>query len=414
MSFEQISFLFILVLLVFSAFFSGSESALFSISKSELYNLALSNKNKDNLIAALMKQPQKILISILIGNLVVNILLTTFTTNLLLEKFGDYGQFIAIAVVTPLIIIICEIIPKTMSINASIPIARKFIQGLFFFHILFFPVRIIFIAVSNFLIRLFGIQISSEHNLSQKEIDIAVRVNESNGYLDKHEGAFIKNVLRFSQKTAENVMIPRNEATSISYDAEMEEAISLFRDSGHLRIPVYKGDMDKIIGLIDSRDFIPYHFGVKSAKNFKRLIKDISHFPESKELADLLNEFLLHKLQMAVLVDEYGGTSGVVTLSAIISEVMGDNFRLDDLDQKPDVRKIKDLTVVSGDMQIDDFNDTFDDTIYSNESETVGGYVIEKTGNIPSKGDYIETSRYKIKVRNIRKNKIESLEIFKI
>jgi putative hemolysin len=404
----------IVLLLILSAFFSGSETALFSISKSELYNLALSSNKKDNLIALLMKEPQKILVTILIGNLIVNFALTTFTTDVLMKEFGEHGHFIAIGIVTPLIIIICEIIPKVLSIQASSSISRRTVRPLNLFHLLFTPLRSVFIFISNLIVNTFQLHVESSYAVSTKEIDIAVKINESHGYLAKEESEFIKNVLRFSKKTAENVMIPRNKAVAISYNASIEDAVEMFKSSGSMYAPVYKGDMDEIIGMIDTRDLLPYIHGIKKGKSIKRVVQDVTFYPESKELAELLNDFLDNKLQMAVVLDEYGGTSGIVTLSAIISEVMGDSFRLDDTPIKLEVREVSKKTVISADMQIHDFNDTFHDLIVSDESETVGGYVIELLGHIPQKGESVKSSKHIFIVRNVSKNRIVSLEIKKI
>ncbi len=401
----------ILLLVIFSAFFSGSETALFSINKSDLYNLALSSVKKDNLIALVMKEPQKILVTILIGNLVVNIFLTSLTTDILMLHLGKYGHFIAIGIVTPVIIVICEIIPKIISIQASIRIAKRVIQPLYLFHLIAAPLRIVFIFISNLIIRSFNLSIEGDHDVSTKEIDIAIRVNESRGYLDKEESSFIKNVLRFSKKSAENVMIPRNDAIAIPYEASIDEAAAIFRTSGIMRAPVFDRDMDNIVGIIDSRDLIPYIHGFRKGKSIKRLVHPVSFYPESKELADLLNDFLTNKLQMAVLLDEYGGTSGIVTLSSIISEVMGDSFCLDDMPKKQEIREVSSKTVISADMQIHDFNDTFHDTIVSEENETMGGFIIEVLGHIPSKGESVETRNYRITVRRVTRNRIMSLEI---
>ncbi|MDA3900860.1 MAG: hemolysin family protein [Spirochaetes bacterium] len=394
-----------------SAFFSGSETALFSITKSELYNLAFSENRRDNLIASIMKKPRRILITILIGNLISNIFVTTVSTTFLLDTFGEYGHFIAIAVVTPVVIIFCEIVPKIISLSAAVSISKIIIRPLHFFYRVFAPVRTFFLLISNLLISIFNLKIENSSNLSEREIDIAIRLNESQGFIDKEESRFIKNVLKFSKKSAENVMIPRNNAIAISENSSIKDAIRIFKSSGVMRAPVFRENLDTITGIIDSRDLIPYVYGIKKGKSIKRLIRKVNYYPESKELVDLLNAFLKDKIQMAVLIDEYGGTSGIVTLSSIISEVMGESFNLDDSKQKGEIRKIKSVTVVDAEIQIDDFNDKFRTDISSNESETIGGYIIEQLGHIPQKGEYILVEELMLRIRNIRKNKILTVEV---
>ncbi|MBN2436170.1 MAG: HlyC/CorC family transporter [Spirochaetes bacterium] len=396
-----------------SAFFSGSETALFSITKSELYNLAFSEKRSDNLIASIMKKPRKALITILIGNLVSNIFVTSLTTSILLDKYGRFGHFIAIAIVTPVVIIMCEIIPKIISLSAAVTISKKIINPLNVFHKLFFPIRTVFLIISNILIKLFKLKSDTSMSLSEREIDIAIKLNESRGFIDKDESKFIKNVLRFSKKTAENVMIPRNRAIGVEMNSTIKEAISVFKESGIMRAPVYKNNLDNVVGIIDSRDLIPYIYGQKKGKTIKPLTKKVNFYPESKELVDLLNEFLTNRIQMAVLIDEYGGTSGIVTLSSIVSEVMGESFNLDDSRQRGEVKKVRSATVVDAGMQIDDFNDQFNTDLHSTESETLGGYVLEKLGHLPMRGEFININGYNLIVRNIKRNKIISLEVKK-
>lgn len=406
-------FLIIFLFLLLSAFFSGSETALFSITKSELYNLAFSEKRSDNLIASIMKKPRKALITILIGNLVSNIFVTSLTTSILLDKYGRFGHFIAIAIVTPVVIIMCEIIPKIISLSAAVTISKKIINPLNVFHKLFFPIRTVFLIISNILIKLFKLKSDTSMSLSEREIDIAIKLNESRGFIDKDESKFIKNVLRFSKKTAENVMIPRNRAIGVEMNSTIKEAISVFKESGIMRAPVYKNNLDNVVGIIDSRDLIPYIYGQKKGKTIKPLTKKVNFYPESKELVDLLNEFLTNRIQMAVLIDEYGGTSGIVTLSSIVSEVMGESFNLDDSRQRGEVKKVRSATVVDAGMQIDDFNDQFNTDLHSTESETLGGYVLEKLGHLPMRGEFININGYNLIVRNIKRNKIISLEVKK-
>ncbi|MBN2769830.1 MAG: HlyC/CorC family transporter, partial [Spirochaetes bacterium] len=278
---------------------------------------------------------------------------------------------------------------------------------------LFFPIRTVFLIISNILIKLFKLKSDTSMSLSEREIDIAIKLNESRGFIDKDESKFIKNVLRFSKKTAENVMIPRNRAIGVEMNSTIKEAISVFKESGIMRAPVYKNNLDNVVGIIDSRDLIPYIYGQKKGKTIKPLTKKVNFYPESKELVDLLNEFLTNRIQMAVLIDEYGGTSGIVTLSSIVSEVMGESFNLDDSRQRGEVKKVRSATVVDAGMQIDDFNDQFNTDLHSTESETLGGYVLEKLGHLPMRGEFININGYNLIVRNIKRNKIISLEVKK-
>jgi magnesium and cobalt transporter len=169
-----------------------------------------------------------------------------------------------------------------------------------------------------------------------------------------------------------------------------------------------------VIGMLDSRELLPYMMGYKRAKNINSLLYDINHYPASKELGELLNDFLNKKIQIAIVVDEYGGTAGVVSLKSILSELMGREF-IEPEENRREEADIKEIEgkkfIISGDMQIVDYNFKFNDSVESNESETIGGYIIEKFGHIPRRAEILETDANTLTVRHMKKNRIESIEL---
>lgn len=407
----QSDILLIAAMILLSAYFSGSEVALFSLSRPELHRMASSAKKRERLLGELMASPQKILVTILVGNLLANLLIPAVSTRILLENWPAYGHLIAIAVVTPLIIILCDITPKTITRSNPPRFSRYMVAPLYFFHLLFYPVRQIILAVNGFIIRAFRLT-GEDRRITREDLDAAVKVGEMEGVIRQEEGDFLKNVLRFSKKQALNVMIPRNQAVFIPYGSSIGDAAKSFRESGLVRALVYRGDLDNVVGVLDSRRLIPYVWGYKKARSINRLLISVYHYPSTKELGELLGDFLEKKINIAVVMDEYGGTAGVVTLNAILSELLGREFSSSEEIYKPDVRKIGDDTIViNGDMQIDDFNLEFGETIESSESETMGGYVIERIGRIPRKDEWIETRMFRLKVRRVVKHRIEAIEV---
>jgi len=359
-----------------------------------------------------MNTPEKILITILSGNLFVNIIFSAITTKLLLDIWGQYGHFIAIAIITPFIIIFCEISPKVISMNLYKSISIIVIPFLKIFHFLFMPIRELLLSITNTIIKILNLKLKDPKKISEEELDMAIKIGEEERLIDKKEKSFMQNVLRFSKKEASNVMIPRNRAVFIPYNSTIEEAVTIFLNEKIVRAPVFNKDLDDIIGILDSRELIPYSLGYKKAKTIKKFIHETYHYPASKELGDLLSDFLSKKIQIAILVDEYGGTAGVVTLASIISELMGKKFIFEDRDYKPELTKIDDKTyIISGDMQIDDFNFILNEYLESKDSETIGGYIIEKLGYFPKKGEKFLTNKYILKVNHIRKNSIVTIEL---
>lgn len=399
--------------IMLSAFFNGAETALFSLKRSDLHRYSSSGNKKENLIAKLMSKPQNILITILAGNLFVNIIISSLTTSFLLIIWGEYGHIIAIGIVTVFLIVFCEISPKVIAINRYENFSRKIISLLNIFHVILIPVRILLLGITNMIIKILSLKLDQGKSITEEELDMALRLGLAEGVINKSEEIFLKNVLRFSKKEAQNVMIPRNKALFIPYTATVQEALDILLNTETVRAPVYKENPDNVIGMLDSRELIPYALGFKKAKKITKFIHNIYHYPASKELGELLSDFLHNKIQIAIVVDEYGGTAGVVTLSSILSELMGKNFVLWEEKHRTekDIKIIDNATVISGDMQIHDFNFNFKESLVSEDNETVGGYIIERLGYFPKRSEAVETDNYILKVRHIKKNKIESVEL---
>jgi len=409
----NLSFLIIsvFVLMAMSFLFSGSETALFSLSKSELYSFSISQRKSENNLASLMKRPQNILVTLLTGNLLVNNILTSLVTDYLLIHFGDFGPLISIGIITPVLIVFCEMLPKLLSVREPHLVARSVSSIIYLVHILLLPVTFILHTISNAVVYLLHLSSNDTSVVTEHEIESVLSSHEQFGYLSPEESSFIRNVLNFSKKDAKNVMMPRNTALAIDFSSTISDVLALVKSDAPQRIPVYRQTPDSIVGMIDTRDLVPYAAGIKKGRSISPILQPVAHYPESKELGELLSDFVTGGIQMAVLVDEYGGTSGFVTLSSIISEVMGDNFALDEVKTKKEVWKVNDRTVVSADMQLHDFNQQFNDTIKSYESETVGGYITERLGHFPRKGELINTDVLRIRVRSVGGNKIKSVEV---
>jgi len=308
-------------------------------------------------------------------------------------------------------ILLCEISPKAIAIGSYESFSRKVYPLLQFFHMAFFPLRILLLGFTDGIIRLFRLKVE-QNPITEDELGMAIHHGEESGLIDKNEGAFLKNVMVFAQKEASHIMFHRNRATFIPYGSTVKEAMKIILDNDVIRAPVYKKDLDHVVGFVDSKDLMPAYLGYRQAKNINRFIQEIKFFPSTRELNDLLNDFLEMGIQVAVLVDEYGGTDGIVTLNGLLTELMGGGSTRWEVKGRSDVRRLSEsVIVVSGDMQIPDFNATFNADIDTTESETIGGYFIEQMARLPKKGDEIEIEDYILRLRYIAKNHVESLEL---
>lgn len=410
MIFTTVDIIIIISSILISAFFSGAESALFSLKKSELHRFSLSADSREKSIYNLMKDPQKILITILIGNLFVNTTIAILFTDKLLKIWGHYGHIISMAIVTPLIILFCEITPKILALNNYQKFAKLIVNVMNVFHYMLYPVRILLLGITNALIRVLKLHIHSG-NITEEELSIAIDIGTEEGALNLREGEFLKNVLRFSKQDANNVMIPRNKAVFIPYNASIDEALDIFKKSGVVRAPVYKNNLDNIVGKIDSKDLLPYAVGYRKLKNINKLVNPIDHFPATKGLNELLQEFLHKKIQIGIALDEYGGTAGVVYLGSILTEIVGMGYNAGDIGFKPKIEQIDNGFIVPGNLQLLDFNHYFDEHLLSNEAETIGGYIIEQLEHFPVSGEKINIKNFQLTVLKIIDHQIIEIEM---
>ncbi len=265
MNYILIHIIILIILLILSAFFSGTETALFSLKKADLHRFSESKKQTENSIAQIMKDPEKILITLLIGNLFVNLSLTAIATNFMLSYFGHYGHLITIAFITPLIIILSEITPKIIAINNYYSLSKSFFPFIYLFHKIFSPLRYFILFFSDMLIKILNLNLQHS-SLTEDELGHVITSGEKQGLINKQESEILKNVIRFTKKEASNIMYPRNQAIFIEYGSSIEAAMALILENDVVRIPVYKNDPDNIVGVIDSRDMISSFMGARKKK----------------------------------------------------------------------------------------------------------------------------------------------------
>lgn len=414
MSFILYHFSILAMLLILSSFFSGTEAAFFSLKKADLYRFSRTGTDQEKKIARYMSQPDKILITLLLGNLFVNLTLTALSTSFLLSFFGHYGHFISIGFVTPLIILFGEITPKILAISSYMDVSRYAFPVFRIFHKLLGPVRFCILFLTDMIIRGFRLQMGHS-SLTEDELGYVVHSGEKMGLIDKKESDIIKNVIRFSRREASNIMYPRNQAVFIEEGCSISEAMAIIKENDIVRVPVYRDDLDTIVGMIDTRDIMSSYLGFKKSRTIDRFIRPVDFFPFSKDLNELLHDFLRKKIQLAIIVDEYGGTAGIVTLNAILSALLGKDFGRWESYKKSEIKIIdENHYIVPGDLQIDEFNSYFSTSIESSNSDTIGGFVLEKMISFPARGDILKLDTLEFRVRNIVKRNIRTLEVTRI
>lgn len=400
----------LIILIGLSAFFSMSETALTSLSKIRLRTMVDENVKNAKLIQNVLEDPAKLLSAILIGNNIVNIGASSIATAMAIDKFKSQGVGIATGMLTIIILIFGEITPKTFATKNSEKISIVVIKAINLCMIVFTPLIFILNIATGFILRLLGVKKDEKTpTITESELLTMVNVSHEEGVLEIDEREMINNVVYFANSDAEDVMVPRTDIVAINIEATYEELTALFKEETFSRIPVYENSIDNIVGIISLKDLL----FIDSTKDFN--IKDYMREPfftyESKSLKELFSEMRIKRIPMAIILDEYGGTSGIVTLEDMLEEIVGDLADEYDQDEEEIMVVKEDEYIVDGTTKIEDVNDMLGTKFESEDFDSIGGYVIETFGKFPDKGDSIKSGNVKFIVEEIEKNRIEKLRI---
>lgn len=401
----------LVVLLCFSSFFSASETALMSLSKIRVRHLVEENVKGASLIQKLINDPSKLLGAILIGNNAVNIGASSLMTAMFLAKFGEAGVGIATAVMTIVVLIFGEITPKSLAAQNSEKVSFAVSKPIAVITVILSPFIRIMTFITGFLIRFLGGKANGNQiSITEDELKTIVNVSHEEGVLEVEERTMIHNVFNFGDTMAKDVMTPRTNMISIDVNCTYAELTEMFKTEQFSRVPVYEESFDNIIGIVTIKDFV---FNIEDTSDFhmeKYLRKPFFTY-EFKLTTDLLSEMRAARAQIAIVLDEYGGTAGIVTIEDLIEEIVGEI--VDEYDEiERDIVVIReDEYVIDGSTRIEDVNDMIGKHIESEHFDTIGGYVIEIVGKLPAEGDIIENEGIKFIIERVDKNRVEQIRI---
>jgi CBS domain containing-hemolysin-like protein len=410
MTFELI--LLILGLLL-SGFFSSSETALFSISNFKALHIAKDGSQTGLLILKMKKDSHTLLTTILIGNNLVNIGASAIATSIAISYFKSNAVGIATGIMTILILIFGEIFPKSFANNNNVLVARVVIYPIFWLSKLFYP----FIYILNFIPRLQGVKNISHETVTEDELMTMVEVVKEDGEIKEEEKELITNIFEFDDTSCSEIMTPRADMFVIDVSHTMN--IEYILKTGFSRIPVIEDTIDNVVGILHIKDlFVNFQksSATDSAKSMdaKLIMKKPYFIPESKKLDSLLQDFKQKKSHMAVVVDEHGGISGIVTLEDVIEEIFGEI--IDETDRlTPDIVKLKgNRWLVAGKIDIDDLNKELNIKIpESGIYDTFSGFFLERIDRIPKPGESIIVNQWSITVKEMDGNRIRNFIVTK-
>lgn len=402
----------LLVLLLLSAFFSGSEAALFSLSRSQLRKLR-QRPGGGQRAARLLEEPRPLLVTILLGNLTVNILATSMATALALGAFGESGVGVAFGVMSVVIIITTEILPKAFGLHWSDRLAPVLAWPLSVVHLVLAPVRVPLARFSGRVIDALRARIGTSHrSYSWDELLTAVRIGRREGALGRFEYEVLSHVLEFREKFVREVMTPSIHVVLAPVTSAREDLLALFASSGRSRIPVYGDSPDDILGILHVKDLVEPQ-AARTETDLRGRLHEAFFIQESVPIVELHQELQRRRMHVALVLDEHGSFAGVVTIEDILEQVVGE-IR-DVRDPRTQLYQLIDRSeiVVSGAMEIDDFNEVFETNVHDEDHDTVAGYVLGIIGRIPREGETIVADGLRFQVLSAGRTRIRKMRVVK-
>ncbi|ADO76813.1 hemolysin family protein [Halanaerobium praevalens] len=405
-----IELLFLVILIVLSAFFSGSETAFMAVNRIKIKEKVQRGDEHAVKVDKLLQDQTRLLTTILIGNNLVNIAASSIATALSIQLFGSKGVGIATGVVTILILIFGEITPKSLGNNKSIAYAKLAAVPLYYLEIILSPFIYLFTKVVNLFVK--DKSLISSAFLSEEEIRRFVNVSQREGVIKETEQEMIQSVFEFDDTLVKEIMIPRIDIICIEKNASLTELIKLGVEKGHSRIPVFEESIDNIIGLIYIKDLLELLLAEEKVVTIEEFVKPIYFIPEGKPINQLLSEMKERKEHMAIVVDEYGGTSGLITIEDLLEEIVGDIQDEFDL-EKSYIEVIDDnKLLIDGRVNIDELNKYLPTSLVeSDDYETVSGLILYYLNRLPVQGEKLELDKITFVIESIIDNRIRKIKL---
>lgn len=408
---SSVSQIIALVLLVaMSAVFSSSETAITSVSKIKVRQLDQKDNKNAHLLKKLHDNMQTTISTILIGNNIVNIAASSIATILFTNIFHQNGALISTVVMTVFVLIFGEVLPKTIAQYKNKSVALKFSRFIYFLTLVFKPIVKVLNLLTRLIIKLFVGEDEDSSTLTEEELKTLVEVSEEEGVLKNQETEIMINALELKETLAVDIMTPRTSMASVDIEDAESDLKEIIKNITYSRIPVYEGSIDDIIGVLHIKELA--HKIIEDDRDFKvrDILKPAFYAYEYIPVVDLFKQMRTKNISISIIIDEYGGTSGIVTMEDILEELVGEID--DEYDNEKEVTKLSDNEyLVDPEMRIDEVNERFDLDIQSDKFDSIGGFVIELLDRMPKSKDEVEFENLKFVVVNVDKRKITQLMI---
>jgi putative hemolysin len=397
------------ILLVWSALFSGSEAALFALNTVQVERLKERGGALGRLIASMLQRPTNLIITFLVGNEIVNVALSVTATSLALMLYGEGGEYLAVAVTLIILLLFGEVAPKSLAVRYPERISRVAAWPIQVFAYVITPLRW---GLRKLVDAVIGERAERPMSLiTAHEFKTLVEIGEDEGIIDQDERNLIQRVFEFGGHRVSQIMTPRTDIFALEVHQPLATALPQIKDNRFSRIPVYEGTVDQIIGILYAKDLLPYGRRPDLEVRLRDLLHPVFFVPESKRTDELLREFQRNKVHMAIVVDEYGGVSGLVTMEDALEELVGEI--VDEFDAEESLcRQIDPQTyLVSARLPLDEFNARLGVSIPREDAKTIGGHVFYLFGKLPKRGESVSAHGLTFMIEHIKGTRILEIRV---
>ncbi|AJF07298.1 HlyC/CorC family transporter [Geoalkalibacter subterraneus] len=398
------------VLFLLSGFFSGSETALMALDRMRVKYLVRKKRPHADQLEDMLEKPESLLGAILVGNNLVNIAASVFATGLLVSLYGDQGEWLTILILTPLLLIFSEICPKTYAARnpetVSFLVLRPIRAVMWFLH----PVVWVVTRISRLMTMLMQSKQVAVPVISEDEIRTIIAVGEEAGVLPKENRRMLYGIFDLSEIRVRDIMIPRPEVVAIEAETTFEEALYLVQQAPHSRFPVIDGGLDNVVGIIHSKDILKF-VGRPQEFCLREQCRPPYFVPESKRVGTLLQAFRKRRVHLAIVVDEYGGVEGIVTLEDIVEEIVGEIQDEYDIEEAEFKEISPGSYLVEGSMSLRALNRRFHLELSEEHANTLAGFLMHRLGVIPDEGASLDVDGIQFVVKKVVERRIEKIEM---
>ncbi|MFD1512503.1 hemolysin family protein [Halomarina rubra] len=402
----------ILFLIMGSGFFSSSEIALFSLPTHRVDAMVEEGKRGAHLVKSLKDDPHRLLVTILVGNNMVNITMSSISTTIVGIYF-DAGTAVIVSSlgITSMVLLFGESAPKSYAVENTDSWARTVAPGLKLFGKVMWPLITLFYYLTTFINKLTGGNASIESSyVTRDELRNMIKTGEREGILEEEERRMLQRALRFTDATAKEVMTPRLDMEAIATDATVEEAIDACIQSGHARLPVYENSLDNVVGVFDIRDLRGTDYDSSSDIDVEDVVSPTLHVPESKNVDELLTEMREERLHMVLVIDEFGATEGLITMEDVLEEIVGEILVGDEDHPIETVDETE--VVVHGDVNVDAVNEELGiDLPEGEEFETIAGFIFNRAGRLVEQGEQFDYEDVTLQAERVDDTRIQKVRV---